>query len=72
MKDCKTKPACRGAMDCSCPRTRYFRQAVTTLGRSLGLYQRAAMVLSSRRTPFTKPGWSVARKDADCAATPRR
>jgi hypothetical protein len=35
-------------------------------------YPRTAMVLSSCKTLFTKPGWSVARKDADCAATPRR
>jgi hypothetical protein len=38
----------------------------------LGPYPRTAMVLSSCRTLSTKPGWSVARKDADCAATPRK
>src|ERR1700730_13527532 len=38
----------------------------------LGPYPRTAMVLSSCRTPFTKPEWAVARKDADCAATPRK
>jgi hypothetical protein len=52
-------------------RNRPARSARKTRG-CLRPYPRAAMVLSSCRTPFTKPGWSVARKDADCAATPRR
>jgi hypothetical protein len=52
-------------------RNRPARSARKSRG-CLGAYPRAAMVLSSCRTLFTKPGWSVARKDADCAATPRR